>query len=175
MGKSSRYVRTGLTLRPTSPPSTVGSIPPSNSSLSPIPPTMSNTSLPLSGAALAVPTPKAELGFGSLPSEEELKKALAAKDRMFVLILGKEFEAFIGRVSRGEHTTRVLPSSASSSTSAMLLESLGPSKRIDVTATSKYQRMLTYKLAEWYGIRAAPGVDAGSMVVGISGTLDPRS
>lgn len=136
---------------------------------------MSSTSLPLPGAPLAVPTPGAELGFGSLPSEEELKKALAAKDRMFVLMLGKEFEAFIGRVSRGEHTTRVVPSQASASSSSILLESLGPSKRIDVTATSKYQRMLTYKLAEWYGLRATPGVDAGSMVVGVLGVLDPKS
>lgn len=136
---------------------------------------MSTTSLPLSGPPVAVLSPKAELGFGTLPSEEELKRALSAKDRMFVLMLGKEFEAFIGRVSRGEYTTKVAPSHASASTSSQVLDSLGPSKRIDVTATSKYQRMLTYKLAEWYGMRATPGVDAGSMVVGVLGTLDPRS
>jgi len=114
-----------------------------------------------------VPAPKAEVGFGSLHAEEELKKALSGKDRMFVLMLGKEFEAFIGRVTRGEYTARIPVSLPNSDID------LVPSKKIDVTATSKYHRMLTYKLAEWYGLRAVLGVD-GSMVVGVLGTLDER-
>lgn len=97
-----------------------------------------------------------------------MKKALSGKDRMLVLMLGKEFEAFIGRVLRGEHTTRVtLPASSAGI-------DLGPSKRIDVAASSKYHRMLVYKLAEWYGLRAVLGVD-GSMVVGVLGSLDETS
>lgn len=144
---------------------------------SPNPTTISTTSIPpgLPPLGTAVPTvaaPKAELGFGSLHAEEEIKKALSAKDRLFVLMLGKEFEAFIGRVARGEITSRVPTSQASASTS--LMDSLGPSKRIDVTAISKYQRMLTYKLAEWYGLRVVPGVE-GSMVVGVLGALEEKS
>jgi hypothetical protein len=114
------------------------------------------------------PAPKAEFGFGLLQAEEELKKALSGKDRMFVLMLGKEFEAFIGRVTRAEYTAR-MPLAAP----AADLD-LAPSKRIDVAAASKFHRMLTYKLAEWYGLRAMPGAD-GSMVVGVLGTLDERA
>ncbi|KAL1411536.1 hypothetical protein Q8F55_002497 [Vanrija albida] len=165
---------------PTSPPSVIDSLAPSNSAMtSPNPTTISTTSLPPPGlpmlGAAAIPTvavPKAELGFGSLHAEDEIKKALSAKDRIFVLMLGKEFEAFIGRVARREITSRVPTSQASASTS--LMDSLGPSKRIDVTASSKYQRMLTYKLAEWYGLRVVPGVD-GSMVVGVLGALEEKS
>lgn len=125
---------------------------------------------------MLMPAPKADVGFGTLHAEEEIKKALTAKDRMFVLMLGKEFEAFIGRVHRGEYVTRVQSTQASTSTSTSLLDSLGPSKKIDVAAVSKYQRMLTYKLAEWYGLRAAPGIDGStSMVVGVVGSLEPKS
>ncbi|TXT08929.1 hypothetical protein VHUM_02403 [Vanrija humicola] len=161
---------------PTSPPSVIDSLAPSNSAMtSPNPTTISTTSIPPGLPMLGVPAvavPKAELGFGSLHAEDEIKKALSAKDRLFVLMLGKEFEVFIGRVARGEITSRVPTSQASASTS--LMDSLGPSKRIDVTAISKYQRMLTYKLAEWYGLRVVPGVE-GSMVVGVLGALEDKS
>lgn len=148
---------------------------------SPNPTTISTSSLPgasgtgpasSGGTPAAAPTPKAEIGFGSLHAEEEIKKALSSKDRMWVLMLGKEFEVFIGRVVRREHTARIPSSQASASTSVM--DSLGPSKKIDVAAVSKYHRMLTYKLAEWYGLRAVAGVD-GAMVVGVLGTLEERA
>jgi hypothetical protein len=117
-----------------------------------------------------MPAPKAEVGFGSLHAEDELKKALSGKGRMFVLMLGKEFEAFVGRVWRGEYMARVTLSLPATSSGI----ELAPSKKIDAAASSKYHRMLTYKLAEWYGLRSVLGGD-NSMVVGVVGLLDERA
>ncbi|WVQ99453.1 hypothetical protein IAU59_006588 [Kwoniella sp. CBS 9459] len=115
----------------------------------------------------------AEIGLGNLQAEEQLKSALQSKDRMFLLVLAKEFEAFITRVSTGQlPSTTQDPQLTGASSSTMA--ALSPSTNIGVTPTSKFQRMLVYKTAEWYGIKAVPGLD-GQMIVGVLGTFNDRS
>ncbi|KAE8537933.1 hypothetical protein D1P53_005995 [Cryptococcus gattii VGV] len=97
----------------------------------------------------------AQVGLGLLHGEEQLKNALQSKDRMFLLVLAKEFEAFVAR--------------AVSTTTTV-----GQSAQIAATPTSKFQRMLVYKAAEWYGLKAVAGPEA-SMVVGVLGPLDEKS
>ncbi len=113
------------------------------------------------------------MGLCSLKDEEELKAALTSKERLSVLIVGKEIEAFIGRVHRGEHTSSV--PSVQPSTSTSPLDQLGPSKKLDFTPPNKYLRRIVYKLASWYGLRAVGGVEKQSMVVGVDGGLDPKA
>ncbi|KLT43978.1 hypothetical protein CC85DRAFT_284019 [Cutaneotrichosporon oleaginosum] len=157
----------------TTPPSVTDSLAPSSSALaSPRPTTISTSSPPLPGGSAAVNPPPAEMGLCSLKDEEELKIALTTKERLSVLIIGKEIEAFIGRVHRGEHTSSVQSSQPSTSTSP--LDQLGPSKKLDFAAHSKYLRRIVYKLAAWYGLRAVVG-EKHSMVVGVDGVLDPQS
>ncbi|BEJ13028.1 hypothetical protein CspHIS471_0302020 [Cutaneotrichosporon sp. HIS471] len=159
----------------TTPPSVTDSLTPSSSALaSPGPTTISTSSPPpSSGAPPPINPPNAEVGLCSLKDEEELKKALTSKERISVLIIGKEIEAFIGRVQRGEHTSRV--QSAEPSTSTSPLDQLGPSKQLDFATTTRYLRMVVYKLASWYGLRAVAGMEKQSMIVGVDGNLDPKS
>ncbi|WVF71517.1 hypothetical protein IAT40_006324 [Kwoniella sp. CBS 6097] len=118
----------------------------------------------------------AEIGMSNLQSEEQLKTALQSKDRMFLLVLANEFEAFISRVS----TSQIPPVNAAASSSQVAgatsstMAALTASTNIGVTPTSKFQRMLVYKTAEWYGLKAVPGSD-GQMVVGVLGSFDDRS
>lgn len=101
----------------------------------------------------APPLP-AQVGLGLLHGEEQLKNALQSKDRMFLLVLAKELEAFVARA-------------------ATTASAVGPSAQIGATPTSKFQRMLVYKAAEWYGLKAVAGPEA-SMVVGVLGPLDGK-
>ncbi|WWC62040.1 uncharacterized protein I303_104628 [Kwoniella dejecticola CBS 10117] len=119
----------------------------------------------------------AEVGFGSAQAEEQLKGALQSKDRLFLLVLSKEFEAFIEKLvlNNGQ-----LPSDMDNgtiqtpTTSTSLMASLTSSTNINVTPTSKFQRMLVYKTAEWYGLKAVPGQE-GAMIVGVQSNLNDRS
>ncbi|OCF40324.1 hypothetical protein I317_05891 [Kwoniella heveanensis CBS 569] len=115
----------------------------------------------------------AEIGLGNLQSEEQLKTALQSKDRMFLLVLAKEFEAFINRISTGQILSAPTSAQVIAPTSSTMA-ALGASTNIGVTPTSKFQRMLVYKTAEWYGLKAVPGLD-GQMVVGVLGTFNDRS
>ncbi|OCF74551.1 hypothetical protein I204_04928 [Kwoniella mangroviensis CBS 8886] len=113
----------------------------------------------------------AEVGLGSIQCEEQLKSALQSKDRMFLLVLSKEIESFIIKLHSGQipqqqqqvQTERQVP-----------MIQLNASTTIGVTPTSKFQRMLVYKTAEWYGMKAIPGQDGG-MIVGLLGELNEKS
>lgn len=109
----------------------------------------------------------AEVGLGSLETEEHLKQALVTKDRMFLLVVSNEVEAFITRVSNGEALTPISAPGPSS------LATLSPSVTFVAQASSKYQRLLVYKVAEWYGLKAVSGPES-SMVLGVMGSLPPQ-
>ncbi|WWC89251.1 uncharacterized protein L201_004171 [Kwoniella dendrophila CBS 6074] len=119
-------------------------------------------------------THPAEIGFGNLQSEEQLKVALQSKDRMFLLVLSKEFEAFINKLTNGQipHISNYTSQTPTISTS--LMAALGSSMNIGVTPTSKFQRMLVYKTAEWYGLKAVPNQDGG-MIIGVLGDFNEKS
>lgn len=115
----------------------------------------------------APPPLPAEVGLGLLQGEEQLRNALQSKDRMFLLVLAKELEAFLARAAAGA----VSPAPLAASTST--LAALAPSAPIAAVPTSKFQRMLVYKAAEWYGLKAVSGPEA-SMVVGVLGQLNEK-
>ncbi|WVO16141.1 hypothetical protein L204_103811 [Cryptococcus depauperatus] len=114
----------------------------------------------------------AEAGLGSLQGEGQLKSSLQSKDRMFMLVIAKEFEVFISRVASGQIPAAPQPATQCATTSTMA--ALGPSAPISATPSSKFQRMLVYKMAEWYGLKAVPGPD-GTMIVGVLGTFKDKS
>lgn len=118
----------------------------------------------------APPPLPAEVGLGLLQGEEQLRNALQSKDRMFLLVLAKELEAFLARAAAG--AVSPVPPAASTSTLAALA-ALAPSAPIAAVPTSKFQRMLVYKAAEWYGLKAVSGPEA-SMVVGVLGQLNEK-
>lgn len=97
----------------------------------------------------------AQVGLGLLHGEEQLKNALQSKDRMFLLVLAKELEAFVARAA------------------ATATGTVGQSAQIGATPTSKFQRMLVYKAAEWYGLKAVAGPEA-SMVIGVLGPFNEK-
>ncbi len=107
----------------------------------------------------------ATVGLCNLATENQLKDSLLGKDRIFLLVLAKEIEGFIARVMNGE-----TPSTDSLTISTSTLAALGPSFVVIAVAASKYQRMLVYKAAEWYGLKAVPGAET-SMIIGIMGSL----
>jgi hypothetical protein len=141
---------------------------------------VSTSSLP------SVPTsthPAALVGFGTLQSEEELRSALGKKDRLFLVVVGKELEGFVRRVLKGvsgseqgsvsDEVGDSLSGAASVSSaptptvsSASRLAAIEPSMTLATQATTPYLRVLVYKAAEWYGLRAVAGPD-GSMLVGV--------
>lgn len=84
---------------------------------------------------------------------------------MFVIMLSKEMEAFIARAHAGEK-----PAEAPAVGPLVIL---GANVRMQSQATSKFQRMLVYRVAEWYGIKAVSGPEH-SMYIGVLGTLDPK-
>ncbi|ODN94241.1 hypothetical protein L198_05096 [Cryptococcus wingfieldii CBS 7118] len=156
---------------------------PQSHSLSPDPPSPNPTTISLTSttASSSQPVPPsfaasvthpAEIGLGLLHGEEQLKNALQSKDRMFVLVLAKELEAFIARVANGALTASSASGGLAATTST--LAALGLSAPLTVTPSSKFQRMLVYKSAEWYGIKAVPGPD-GSMIIGVLGTFNDKS
>ena len=103
--------------------------------------------------------------------EVQVKEALASKDRMFVLILGQEIEAFLANLRNGT-TSNLQDESVVPQASSSALASLGANFPVKVQPTSTFQRMLAYKVAEWYGMKALPGGEG--MVIGIQGELDQR-
>ncbi|WVW83983.1 hypothetical protein I302_106007 [Kwoniella bestiolae CBS 10118] len=117
----------------------------------------------------------AEIGLGSLQCEDQLKSALQSKDRMFLLVLSKEIESFINKLSTGQISQESQPSEAQTQTQTQIpMVQLNASTTIGVTPTSKFQRMLVYKTAEWYGLKAVPGQDGG-MIVGLLGEFNEKS
>ncbi|WWD17234.1 hypothetical protein CI109_101672 [Kwoniella shandongensis] len=114
----------------------------------------------------------AEIGLGGAHGEEQLKGALQSKDRMFLLVLAKEIEAFIAKVASGTATT--VPQIPIQGATTSTMAALGPSTLIGAAPSSKFQRMLVYKAAEWYGLKAVPGQD-GAMIVGVLESFDEKS
>lgn len=84
-------------------------------------------------------------------------------------MLSNEVEAFIARVVGGENPMEAqsLPHALYTQTN---LSVLGSSVKVQSSATSKFQRMLVYKVAEWYGVKVVSGPE-GSMYVGTLGPL----
>ncbi|WVQ80806.1 hypothetical protein IAT38_002912 [Cryptococcus sp. DSM 104549] len=149
-------------------PTTISSLSATTFSSQPAAPGLPHAAAPTFNATVSHP---AETGMGSLHGEEQLKSALNSKDRMFVLVLANEVEAFIGRIATGQVAAGGA-GGAGSSTS--VVAALGPSTPLGATPTSKFQRMLVYKAAEWYGLKAAPGPE-GSMIIGVLGTFYEKS
>ncbi|KAK8864465.1 hypothetical protein IAR55_001714 [Kwoniella newhampshirensis] len=114
----------------------------------------------------------AEFGLGGSHGEEQLKGALQSKDRIFLLVLAKEIEAFVGKVAAGSATT--VPQIPIQGATTSTMAALGPSTLIGVAPSSKFQRMLVYKAAEWYGLKAVPSQD-GSMIVGVLESFSEKS
>ena len=132
---------------------------PSQASQSPLPPTFN-----------VLPVPPAEVGVSSLATETQLREAATGKDRMFLLLLSREIEGFIARAVQGEQQTITVPQGTMSSS---ILASLGPAMVLSTATTSKYQRMLVYKAAEWYGLKGVAGPD-GAIFIGVLGSLDDK-
>ncbi|ORX36627.1 hypothetical protein BD324DRAFT_626614 [Kockovaella imperatae] len=136
---------------------------------------VSNTSLPsqLSKVSLSSNSSNsAQTGLGSLQTEEQVRIAASGKDRMFLLLLAREIESFITKVVQNEQPSVTIPPGTASSSA---LAALGPSMMISSSFTSsKYQKMLAYKVAEWYGLKGVAGPD-GSIVIGVMGTLNPKT
>ncbi len=117
--------------------------------------------------------PPAQLGLGTLAGEEQLKSSLQGKDRIFLLVLAKEVENFISKTSAaltGSELTEGAPRTLGTSAGEFALE---PSMTVKSVATSKYQRMLVYKTAEWFGLKAVSSVDGG-MTIGVMANLDEK-
>ena len=118
-----------------------------------------------------LPVIPAEVGLSTLPVERQLREAMFGKDRMFLLLLSREIEAFIGRIVQGVQNTVAVPQGTPSSS---VLASLGPSMILTTVTTSKYQRMLAYKTAEWYGLKGIALSD-GAIVLGVVGTMNEKT
>lgn len=117
--------------------------------------------------------PKAEIGLGPASGEDQLRSSLRAKDRIFLLVLAKEIEAFIAKVAVGEEPN-IIPSVPLATNSSSVIASMSASFAVASHISSTFQRMLVYKAAEWYGLKAVNTPEV-SMLVGVLGTLDPRS
>lgn len=117
--------------------------------------------------------PKAEIGLGPASGEDQLKSSLKAKDRIFLLVLAKEIEAFIAKVVAGEEPN-IIPSVPLATNSSSVIASMSSSFAVASHISSTFQRMLVYKAAEWYGLKAVNTPEV-SMLIGVLGTLDPRS
>lgn len=110
----------------------------------------------------------AAVGLGTLAGEEQLKASLSSRsDRLFVIIIAKEMEAFIRNVVDGQAPSAALSVAPGTPSTSLLA---GPSFKLASAPTSKFQRMLVYKTAEWYGLKAVAGPDA-MLFIGVLGTL----
>jgi hypothetical protein len=115
-----------------------------------------------------LPTISAEIGFGNLASEHQLREVLLSKDRVFVLMVSTEIERFIKNVQAG-----VQPGLPQGTASTSVMAALGPAVVLSSTPTSKFQRMLVYKISEWYGLKGVSAPDGG-IVVGVLGELNEK-
>ena len=111
----------------------------------------------------------ASVGLCNLATENQLKANLLGQDRIYLLVLSREIEAFVERVVSG-----VQPATTPIRTSTSIFAALGPFFKLETVAGSKFQKMLQYKLAEWYGLRAAPGPE-GSMVIGVLESMHEKT
>lgn len=116
--------------------------------------------------------PPAEVGLGPLAGEQQLKTSLQTKDRLFLLVLAKEMEAFIKSVLAGE-APNVVSAIPPATSSTSVLASMTASMTLAQNPSSSFQRMLVYKAAEWYGLKAVHAPEV-SMVVGVLGDLDEK-
>ena len=138
---------------------------------SPLSTTISTTSGPSQFSQNVTLLP-AEVGLSSLKTEQQLRDAASGKDRMFLLILAKEIETFVSRVSQDESPTANIPLGTPSSS---ILASMSASMMVQSSfMSSKYQRMLAYKVAEWYGLKGVAGPD-GSIIIGVVGAMNPKA
>ena len=119
----------------------------------------------------ASPLPSAEIGLSTLGTEIQLRESAMGKDRMFLLLLSRELETMIARITQGNLPEDYVPPVAPTGT---LLAQIAPAFPLTTTTTSKYQRMLVYKAAEWYGLKGVAAPDGG-IYIGVLGTLDPRA
>ena len=130
-----------------------------------------STANPTQPAFNVLPVPQAEIGLSSLATEKQLREAAIGKDRMFLLLLSQEIESFVKRVVSGEQgRIEVQPGHVTSAA----LATFGPAMALATTTTSKYQRMLMYKAAEWYGLKGICGPD-NLIYVGVVGSLPGKS
>ncbi|ORY33987.1 hypothetical protein BCR39DRAFT_586187 [Naematelia encephala] len=112
--------------------------------------------------------PPAEVGFGSYDDEQQLKQALmSSKDRIFVVITSREIEGFISRLSEDDKTVvaRAGPST---------LAPLGQSFKLTMPPSSKFQAMLVYKIADWYGLKGVRDSN-GVLHVGVENVFHEKS
>jgi hypothetical protein len=123
------------------------------------------TAASVNGSSPVIP---AEIGLSSLSVENQLREALSSKDRVFVLMVSTELERFIKNVQAG--TQPALPQGSASTS---LMATLGPAAVLSSTPMSKFQRMLVYKIAEWYGLKGVAAPDGG-IVIGVLGKLNEK-
>ncbi|EIW70369.1 hypothetical protein TREMEDRAFT_73438 [Tremella mesenterica DSM 1558] len=115
----------------------------------------------------------AEVGLCALRDEIQLRNALLSKDRLFLLVIAREVESFLALLKTSGASAaavQMIPGGAGGSLAA----TLGPSFQLGSTPGSKFQRMLVYKTAEWYGLKACPGAEE-KMVVGVQGNLSEKA
>lgn len=93
---------------------------------------------------------------------------MTGKDRIFALMLSKEIEDFIQKVCKGSRPKVELSQDL---ITPVPLSALDAAVRVTSHPTSKYQRMIIYKAAEWYGIRAVMPQEG----VFVIGTVEPLS
>jgi hypothetical protein len=116
----------------------------------------------------SLPVPAAKIGLSSLAAEEQLRNAATGQDRMYILLLAREIEAFIGRVMSNEQPAFVVPRDAPA------LGVFTMASPLTTVTTSRYQRMLAYKAAEWYGLRGISTPD-NIIHIGTVGPLDEKT
>jgi hypothetical protein len=67
----------------------------------------------------------------------------------------------------------IIPSVPLATTSTSALASMTASFVVGSKASSTFQRMLVYKLADWYGVKAVHTPEVG-ILIGVIGTCDPN-
>lgn len=168
-GSNSSSSRTNTS---SSPPSTAPPLTPSDPNTSTSLPVVPDTARPFPSAPIGLVIPQAIHGFGQLAGEEQLKVALQNKDRIFVVMVANEIEAFIARILAGDKPVEAqqLPHAVYTQTN---LGILGNSVKMQTVSTSKFQRMLMYRAAEWYGVKCVTGPE-GVMYVGTLGEMSAK-
>jgi hypothetical protein len=115
----------------------------------------------------------ANIGLGTLQGEDQLKISLQSKDRIFVVMLSKEIEAFIARCAEGETPNDAQLVASEPAAANFAIYGGLPNVKIQSQAASVFQRMLVYKAAEWYGVKAVPG-PANAIYVGVVGSIPEK-
>ena len=76
------------------------------------------------------------------------------------------------KVRAGE-SPNIIPSIPISTNTTSVLASMTASFIVGLHISSTFQRMLVYKLAEWYGLKAVHVPDV-AMVIGVIGSFDTK-